>query len=349
MTAIGIAGQHPDFFGQPPGAGLRRGPAGVRALVEVGAEHGVPAADCLRGSGVTAAALHDGQARIPGDAELVVARNLVRATGNPPGLGLAVGGRLRLSSYGVWGFALLSSATLREAAVLGLRHLGLTYALAGIGVRERADEVQLVVADSALPVPLRRFVVERELTAVRAILAALLGEPLVPQRVELRFGPAEAPYARVLGAPVVFGARHNALIAQRAVLDRRLPQANRRIRRLCERECGALLASLGGGRTADRVRAALHEHPDGLPEMPVVAAGLHLSTRTLHRRLTAEGTSYRRLAAEIRRVRALELLEHTGLAVEQIAARLGYADAAVFTRAFRRWTGTTPGAYRRTV
>ncbi|MCK2238257.1 MULTISPECIES: AraC family transcriptional regulator [unclassified Crossiella] len=346
MSASGLAGQDADFFSQPPAA--RRGLAGVRALLEVGAEHGVPPADCLRESGVAESALGDGAARIPAGAELLVAWNLVRATGNPPGLGLAVGGRLRLPSYGVWGFAMLASATLREAAVLGVRHLGLTYALAGIGVREVADEVRMTVADQALPPPLRRFVVERELTAARAILGAVLGEPLVPQRVELRFSPAEAPYARTLGAPVVFDARHNALIAQRGLLDRRLPQADGRTRRVCERECAALLASLGGGATADRVRARLRAHAEGVPEMPVVAAELHVSTRTLHRRLIAEGVSYRRLAEEIRRVRALELLERTELAVAQVAARLGYADAAVFTRAFRRWTGTTPGAYRRT-
>lgn len=76
--------------------------------------------------------------------------------------------------------------------------------------------------------------------------------------------------------------------------------------------------------------------------MGAAAAALHVSTRTLHRRLAVEGTSYRRLIDTARHARAVEMLSDLGLGVDQIAARLGYADAAAFIRAFRRWTGATP-------
>ena len=77
------------------------------------------------------------------------------------------------------------------------------------------------------------------------------------------------------------------------------------------------------------------------------ARALGLSTRTLKRRLAAEGTDFTPLLDEQRRHRALLLLRSADLSVEAVAEQVGYSDVANFTRAFRRWSGTTPTAYRR--
>jgi AraC-like DNA-binding protein len=71
-----------------------------------------------------------------------------------------------------------------------------------------------------------------------------------------------------------------------------------------------------------------------------------MSPRTLKRKLAACGTTYSDLLDELRQNRAVQLLGSDQLSIEAIADRLGYSDAANFGRAFRRWTGTTPGAYR---
>jgi AraC-like DNA-binding protein len=81
------------------------------------------------------------------------------------------------------------------------------------------------------------------------------------------------------------------------------------------------------------------------PSMQAVADELHLDPRTLRRKLTDEGTSFREVVAEVRRTRAEELL--TGSApVELIAQQLGYAETASFTHAFTRWTGLSPSRFR---
>jgi AraC-like DNA-binding protein len=85
-----------------------------------------------------------------------------------------------------------------------------------------------------------------------------------------------------------------------------------------------------------------------VPKLEDIAAERHVSPRTLHRQLAAERTSYRALADEVRYTIAAELLTNARLGVNQVAERLGYADAASFTRAFKRWTGHTPGAYAKT-
>ncbi|WP_137816338.1 AraC family transcriptional regulator [Gandjariella thermophila] len=330
-----------------PAVFFQRGIAGIRAIVEVGACSGVPVATCLAGTGIEQAMLRDDTAVVRSGQELIVAHNLVRAAGDPPGLGFAVGSRFRLRTYGVWGFALLASPTLRDAADVALRYVELTYATAGIELQENGDEVHLVVDDASLPRPVRRFVVEREIAAVRTILDTILGEPFTPRRVELRFPRPDiaTSYESLAGAPVTFGAARNAIVADAALLDRPLPQADPHTMRVCERECRALLARRVDQRFAGRVCELLMRRQNPIPDMSIAAAELHVSTRTLHRRLAMEGTSFRRLLDEVRHVLAIEMLT-AGLGVEQVAVRLGYADAPAFIRAFRRWTGDTPGAYR---
>jgi AraC-like DNA-binding protein len=94
------------------------------------------------------------------------------------------------------------------------------------------------------------------------------------------------------------------------------------------------------------VRAGLARDEGGFHALPRIAKQMHMSVRTLKRKLEADGTSYSELLDEQRRGKAMLLLRRDDLAIEEIADRLGYSDAANFTRAFRRWTGTTPKAFR---
>ena len=83
-----------------------------------------------------------------------------------------------------------------------------------------------------------------------------------------------------------------------------------------------------------------------MPSLKEAAAALHLSTRTFRRRLEAEKVTFSAMVDEVRMQRALLLLRSRELTVEDVGERLGFTDVANFTRAFRRWTGTTPTAYR---
>ncbi|WP_431954667.1 helix-turn-helix domain-containing protein [Nocardia lijiangensis] len=97
---------------------------------------------------------------------------------------------------------------------------------------------------------------------------------------------------------------------------------------------------------AGAVREELVRDPAAIPDLPRVAAALFLSSRTLSRRLNAEGTSFRALVDEVRRARSEQLLGRTRLTTEEIASRLGYAESASFIRAFRRWNGCPPQEFR---
>lgn len=310
-------------------------------MVEVGAEHGVDVRTCLQGSGISPEMLH-GNTVVSGTQELAVATNLVSATGDAGGVGLATGDRLSLRAYGVWGFALLTCPTVREAVDFGLHYLPLTYAVTGLSMRVHGDEAHLIVDDRGCTAMLRRFLVEREIAVTTGILRTILGGAPPSLRVELRLPAPSADYEKVLGAPVRFDAPHNAVVTDTAVLDLPLPQSDPLTMTVCEHACRSLLAERCPPCDAQSVRTIIAE---GVTEAELIAARLHLSARTLRRHLAAEGTSLRHLLDEARRAKAIELMTLHRLTVEQVALRLGYADAATFIRAFRRWTGTTPGAY----
>ncbi|SFR02652.1 AraC-type DNA-binding protein [Lentzea waywayandensis] len=311
-------------------------------MLEVGAERGVTARQCLEDTEISPEMLGGGAA-VSGAQELAVAANLVTATAHAPGVGLAVGERLSLRAYGVWGFALLTCPTVRSAVELGLRYLPLTYAMTGLSMRVRGDEATLVVEDDHdAPEVLRPFLVEREIAVTAGILRTILGESPPSMRVTFSLSPTSVDYSRALGAPVAFDAPHNAIVTDAAVLDLPLPQADSLTMTACERACRSLLLERCSPFVAQQVRTIIAE---GVTDADLIAARLHLSSRTLRRHLAAEGTSLRGLVDEARRSKAIELMTLHNLSVEQVALRLGYADAPTFIRAFRRWTSTTPTAY----
>jgi AraC-like DNA-binding protein len=281
-----------------------------------------------------------------------VARNIVRALGDPPGLGLDAGSRYHLTTYGIWGFALISSSTLREAISVGLGFLELTYTFVDIRTEERTGELLFVLDDEVVPQDVRRFMVERDAAAIMIIQRELFGRSIALRRIAFRY-PAPAdnePYEEIFGTRPEFGARHNVAAIDAAVLDLPLPQASPYAAQLSQQQCRELLdrrrVRLG---VAGRVRHELLREPRRMPSQDQVASALHVSVRTLRRQLADEGTTFRALVEETRQLLAEELLGTGRLTVEEIADRVGYAEASSFVHAFKRWKGVAPGRYAREI
>lgn len=152
---------------------------------------------------------------------------------------------------------------------------------------------------------------------------------------------------RELGLCPAFGQADNRVVFERHFLDLPLPGANLEVARACEEQCRALLArrQVRGG-LAGRIRDRLLRTPGHLPDMQTLAMELHLTVRTLRRRLDDEGSSYRLLLDEVRQALAEELLATGAIRLEEIAERLGYGEVSNFIHAFRRWKGMTPRQYR---
>jgi AraC-like DNA-binding protein len=126
-----------------------------------------------------------------------------------------------------------------------------------------------------------------------------------------------------------------------------MPQANVHTAKLSQAQCEALLSARRAREgVAGRVRGMLMSEPGQSPDMERVAKELATTSRSLRRRLTEEGTSFRVLVDEVRETLAEQLLATAGLNVDAVAERLGFANTAGFTSAFKRWKGVPPGTWR---
>lgn len=328
---------------------LLRNTSSVHIVTRLAEEHGITAASCLVGTGLSPEGVIDPNAEVTARQELAVVRNLLAQTGDLPGLGVEAGSRYHISLYGPWGLAMLSSRTLRDSVEVALRNLDLAFVFGQLGFEETETEAILVFDDHEVPEDVRGFITERVMTGIQMIGKELYSTGVPVHRIQFRHrGPADTTrYREVLGIEPEFEAPRNELAFPVAALDMPLPQANEWARSTCEQMCRDLLARRHArAGIAGTVRDLLVRSPGDIPDQVAVAAGLFMSPRTLSRRLNEEGTSFRALLDEVREALSEELLDRTGMTTEQVAARLGYAEAASFIRAFRRWKGCPPQEYR---
>jgi AraC-like DNA-binding protein len=181
---------------------------------------------------------------------------------------------------------------------------------------------------------------------------SLSGSAIRPRRVFFAHpAPPEqsAIQAHFETCDVAFGRSENGIAFALADVDRRLAAHDSRLLVTAEKLAERALADVPPAHDfvaalAARIRAAL---PEGAPSASALARRLRLGTRTLQRRLEGHGISFTQLLEQVRRDVALEALRDERLPLAEVAQRAGFADLASFSRAFRRWLGQAPGAYRR--
>ena len=328
---------------------LPRNICSIRILVELATERGINTARCLAGTAIEAARLQTHNTTVSSQDELRVIRNLLNALGDETPLALDAGLRYHPTTFGIWGFMILSSATVRSAIEVGLRYLRLTSFYCRMQVTESSREVLITADDQELPADLRSFLVERD----GATLVNIARDTLPPNfsftRIEVRRSrPAYAAYAEtIFGRAIQYQQLQNRAGIDKATMDWKLPQADLPMRQRFETECQHLLEQYGAlDGVAGRVRARLLMNPGQIPTMNRVAKDLRSTVRTLRRRLLADGNDFEGLVDDVRQSTAEYLLTTTDLSITQIAERLGYSEGACFTRAFKRWNSVTPRQYR---
>jgi AraC-like DNA-binding protein len=323
-------------------------------LVDFGQERGLAPAKLLAGTQLSLAQLSDPNVELTAAQELRVTGNLLRLLKHPAGLGLELGVRYHFSAYGVWGYGLISSATAGDAMALALRFLPLTYAFTVITYHEEEHLGVLSFGEPELADDVKRFVVERDMAAAAVLLHEIGGDDFALSRFTLRASRPPSAHGlaqvgwKLFGVEPECSARLNSLAFDRSFLRRPLPQANPITASMCEQMCSRLIEErrvrLG---TAAMIRHYLSAAPGTtLPTLGNMARLMNTSERTLKRRLHDEGTTFRALLAESRSAMAETLLRESGLALGEIAERLGFADLSTFSQAFKRWYGVAPSAFR---
>lgn len=183
-------------------------------------------------------------------------------------------------------------------------------------------------------------------------LGRLAARPLLATEVWLRrsspSAAAAAEYQRVLGARVRFGAREDRFIMPAAHLDEAVRSANPALLAAFEAHADALLGRMErrGPRSQQVAREVAQRIKGTVPPLREIARALAMSDRNLQRALRDDGTSFQKLVDEVRRDLAISHLADPATSAGQVGFLLGFSEPSAFHRAFRRWTGTTPSAYR---
>lgn len=322
-----------------------RSAASARILLGFARSRGIDISACLHGTGLDARALTGDAEEIASWQELQLIRNVIAALPPAEGLGLQLGRRYHLAACGIAGLALISAADVHTglAFIVQFRRLfhGFCRAL------PEASGVRFDV--SQIPVDLREFLIERDVTLMMNAVTDSGAPPDLVQRIELtRSEPADPEVFRsALECDVHFGCPADRLVFAPAAMRVPLRQSDPSTFRYCVRECQELLARRRErDGPAGQVRNLLLARPAAMPGLAQVAAEMQTTPRTLRRWLAAAGTSYRELLGESRVCLAMEMLESSRLTVEAIGERLGYSEYAAFNRAFKCRTGVTPHVYR---
>ncbi|WP_375738102.1 AraC family transcriptional regulator [Pseudomonas boanensis] len=324
----------------------------VHSLAAAIEESGHSATDLLQQFGLDAARLAEPQARLSIPRYMRLGHAAIQLSGNPA-MGLAMGRLSRLSQLGLAGVCAAQAPNLREAArcLTRFERLYASNYRGQSSFHEDRRGAWLRFYSISPYNAYNRFVVDSVLAGWKSYLSQLAGTEINVEKVEIEFpAPAYAErYSDAFGCPVEFGASGNQIrLTQQTLASRgkeHCPSTWRQLLEICERELQQLTRTRSlRERITQLLGPLLHGRE---PDLDEVAARLQLPSWTLRRKLAEEGTQFRTILNETRRDLAMAYIRDTDLVFGEIAYLLGFASAEAFQRAFKRWSGSTPGEFRR--
>lgn len=333
--------------------GSRHGVVGIPPLLALARERGIDEDELLRAAGIARALLGDPAASVPVAQVHALVATLLERTGDAA-LGLDAARHYHPETFGLLGAVAALTPSVREVIKLFVEYVHMTFTFFFLEFEDGEREGRLVfIADGDLG-ELHRFYLDRELAFVAETARRFWPDKnrQILRRFTLDYPePAEAArYRDYFQCAVEFGAAQAAVSGDFSS-DRPKDSGN----------------PLGLGVLTEHLRSFAGGHRDGdgaivhrvrreitvavtarrvLPDAERVAAAIGVSERALRRQLAARGTHFRALTDEVVGTIAQRYLRDSGLTIADVAERVGYSEAASFVRAFRRWTGTTPDAYR---
>jgi AraC-like DNA-binding protein len=306
---------------------------------------------CLAEADLDPSVLSDPDAPVP-LAKHARLLNLVAERLEDDTFGLHLGLKFRPSDMGAVGFAVMNSATVREALENLARYLSaytrgcsfelvntkdmayydFSYSIPELGILERRQEAELTLS---LVMNIVRIISGKNWTPVEVCFE----HPRPDQITE---------HKRIFGAPIRFGQPVNRLVFKREFLDNPVVEASPRLYTVIaehlEKVIGEQLHESDFVQQVSNIVA--RELSNGVPTIDWVAEQLALTRRTLQRRLEDKGVGFSEIVDQVRRNLALEYVQKSSMSLTEVAYLLGYSHLSAFCRSFRRWTDTTPQKMR---
>ncbi len=320
----------------------------VRAIVAALDAAGVDGRALMVEAGLDPDLLGSHDARYPQEGSTRLWHLAVARTGDEA-FGLRVARHVRITTFHSLGYTMVASPTLGAAFERMARFFAIVANSFRLELRRGPVEWQLVLPydqHSARPAdPAVDALMSISLRTCRS----LLGSDFQPLRIALcRAEPINLQaFTDILRAPLLFGQPLDMLVISAQDAARPLETANQDLAQQNDLVAMAYLERLEAANLVQRVAAAITRLlPQGEPAQEQVAQNLALSTRSLQRRLAQEGTSWQALLESTRQSQARTYLANPRFSITEVAFLLGFSDASAFTRAFRRWYGESPSAWR---
>lgn len=315
----------------------------------------------LAEAGIPAAALAQDAARVPAQAFATLWMAVARAL-DDEFFGLDAR-RMKVGTFAMLCHALAGQPTVGAALRLALRGFGLCFDDIGAGLRVQGGaaggQASLVIDNriggshtGAALADARRFADETLLVMLHGLLCWLAGRRVPLAQVDWAHAqpPHADEYQRMFAPLQRFGAPATAVSFDARVLAAAVTVTPASLKAFLRDAPQSVflkqVVSTGLGDRAQRLCRSALDRGESAPTLAALGRTMGLTTATLRRRLDAEGAAWGPLKDAVRRDLALQLLAEGHLSVADIATRLGFEDASTFYRAFRKWTGCAPGAWR---
>lgn len=311
----------------------------VRRLVA----EGISLKRIFGGTNLTESWLNDDNALISPEHYLAIVNNALDES-KDPSLGLRLGQQHNLAELGIWGYAIISSATLYEANQIAIQYWALNGSLVTLSY-QKDNKHSIWEIKPAFPMDSLRswiFAVEELLSTFYSGSVFLSKEDFQIATINLSYPePAHGSlYRKMFNCPVNFNKETDMFRTSFNFENNPTSMGNPIMADICRQQCRELMTKLKvSDELISTIRNLLITSLGQFPRLPVIARQMAMSPRTLRRRLEERNITYQNILDEIRMELTKEYITTTNLSIDQIANRLGFSEATTLRRAFKKWTG----------
>ncbi len=317
-------------------------------IVSVLQEQGIRSDKLLQGTAISREEINNEKTRISYRQALILIENALSLS-SIQALGLTIGSKQPLSTWGMLGYALSSCKTLLDATRIGLDYHPIATNLINSSMKIEDNVIVLQYETSYNTGKLLPFIIEEAFSSHVSLGRDLSHRNITPLAINFSYDPPvyKDAYRSFFQCPMNFNQPNNQLILDRKEMETPLPSYNPITERLALKLCNELLREEQQHNSIlNKVRQQLLKAPGNFPSMKAVANELGISDRQLRRQLKLEDTSFQSIFDDVREKIAIEYLKVSSLPLEDIAYLAGFSEVSAFNRAFKRWTGQSPSRYR---
>ncbi len=320
----------------------------VSMILEFASMLGMSPPALMQDVGIDASQLNDSDYRVSARQYDALFGRIADQTGFEH-FGLRCGQLVRPGHYGVVGYVVMNCHTFGEVLRQAERYQRLVGDVGHSVARQNGDNVELRWIPNIQPV--HPQLVEQHVTAIVSYSWWVTQARHPPLSIHFSHAaPASTEeHERFFGCPVLFSQPFDGVTFPLSYVDIAIPQPDATMRDLMADHAERLLSQLSEHNAfLDEIKAHLAlRMAESAPTLESVSRHLGLHPRNLQRKLQSEGLSFKQLLDETRKEAAIHYIHDASVALPEIAFMLGFAEQAVFQRAFKRWTGQTPGRFRR--